>query len=72
MYVYLHKWLVQPFSQEGPFTYVSCVSFIWKWRDLQFKVDTERQIIYILHWDNIYTYNLYCVIKFYLLKFLRA
>ena len=25
-------------------TYVVCVSFIHKWRDLQFKVDSEQQI----------------------------
>ena len=25
-------------------TYVVCVNFIHKWRDLQFKVDSERQI----------------------------
>ena len=25
-------------------TYILCVNFIHKWRDLQFKADTERQI----------------------------
>ena len=25
-------------------TYVVCVNFIHKWRDLQFKVDSERKI----------------------------
>ena len=27
-------------------TYVVCVSFIHKWRDLQFKLDSERQIVW--------------------------
>ena len=27
-------------------TYVVCVNFIHKWRDLQFKVDSERQIFW--------------------------
>ena len=27
-------------------TYVLCVNFIHKWWDLQFKVDTERQILF--------------------------
>ena len=27
-------------------TYVVCVNFIHKWRDLQFKVDSERQIFF--------------------------
>ena len=26
-------------------TYVVCVNFIQKWRDLQFKVDSEQQIL---------------------------
>ena len=28
----------------SPTTYVVCVNFIHKWRDLQFKVDSERQL----------------------------
>ena len=31
-------------------TYVVCVNFIHKWRDLQFKVDSERQIF----WETFY------------------
>ena len=31
-------------------TYVVCVNFLHKWRDLQFKVDSERQIFWELFW----------------------
>ena len=33
--------IIDPVSHT---TYVVCVNFIYKWRDLQFKVDFERQI----------------------------
>ena len=37
-------------------TYVVCVNFIYKWRDLQFKVDSELQIFWETCNDNfIYT-----------------
>ena len=29
--------------------YVVCVNFIHKWRELQFKVDTERQVFFLHH-----------------------
>ena len=35
-------------------TYVMCVNFIHKWRDLQFKVDSERQIWETFHGNFIY------------------
>ena len=34
-------------------TYVVCVIFIYKWGDLQFKVDSERQIFYEKHFTAI-------------------
>ena len=41
-------WSLQPFSQyydlASHTNYVVCVNFIHKWRDLQFEVDSERQI----------------------------
>ena len=44
----IHNWLLQPFSQDYDLashtTYVVCVNFIHKWRNLQFKLDSERQI----------------------------
>ena len=37
-------------------TYVVCVNFIHKWRDLQFKVDSERQIFWeTFHGNFIYS-----------------
>ena len=36
-------------------TYVVCVNFIHKWRDLQFKVDSERQIWETFHGNFIYS-----------------
>ena len=38
LHTYIHNWSLQPT------TYVVCVTFIHKWRDLQFKADSERQI----------------------------
>ena len=48
---YIHNWLLQPFSQDywPSFShhFMLCVLiFIHKWRDLQFKVDSERQIFW--------------------------
>ena len=36
-------------------TYVVCVNFIHKWRDLQFKVDSERQIF----WETFHSNFIY-------------
>ena len=45
---YIHNWSLEPFSQDydlaSHITYVVCVNFIHEWRELQFKVDSERQI----------------------------
>ena len=35
-------------------TYVVCVNFIHKWRDLQFKVDSERQIFWETFHGNFF------------------
>ena len=35
-------------------TYVVCVNFMHKWQDLQFKVDTERQIFWETFHGNFY------------------
>ena len=44
---HIHNWSLQPFSQAYDLashdTYVVCVNFIYKWRDLKFKVDSEQQ-----------------------------
>ena len=46
---YLHNWSLQPFSQDyclvSPTSYVVCGNFISEWRDLQFKFDSEQQIL---------------------------
>ena len=54
------NWSLQPFSLDyypASFTiYLVCVHFIHEWRDLQFKVDSERQIIWeTLHDNSIYS-----------------
>ena len=45
---YIHNWPLQHFSQDYDLascvTYVVWVNFIYKWRNLQFKVDSKRQI----------------------------
>ena len=43
-----HTYSLQQFSQDYNLashkTYVVCVNFMHKWRDLQFKVNSDRQI----------------------------
>ena len=50
IHIYMHNWALQPFSQDyGPTSHttpVVCLNFIRKWRDLQFNVDSERQIFW--------------------------
>ena len=45
--IYIH-WSLQPFSQDYDLashtTHFVCVNFIHEWRDLQFTVDSEREI----------------------------
>ena len=46
-------WIIDVVSHT---TYVVCVNFIHKWRDLQFKVDSERQIYWeTFHGNFIYS-----------------
>ena len=44
----IHNWPLQPSSQDyglaSHTTHVVCVNFIREWRNLQFNVDSERQI----------------------------
>ena len=51
-----HNWSIQPFSEDynlaSHTNYVVCVSFIHKWRGLQFKVDSERQIFFF--WETFH------------------
>ena len=50
-YTYIHNWSLQPFGQDYWPSFLNylccvCVNYIYKWRDLQFKVDFERQIFW--------------------------
>ena len=42
-------------------TYFVCVNFIDKWRDLQFTVDTERQIYFLRNfsWQFLFTLRVF-------------
>ena len=40
--------------------YVVCANFIHKWRDLQFKVDSERQIVLRnFSWQFLFTFRVF-------------
>ena len=56
LYTYIHNWFLLTFSQDYDIgshtTYIVCVN---EWRDLQFKVDSERQIFEKLFY--IYSYS---------------
>ena len=55
IHTYIHNCALQPLSQDYGLasytTYVVCINFIHKWRDLHFKVDTEQQIFEKLSWQ---------------------
>ena len=56
IHTYLHNWSLQPSSQDywPSFSHhlcCVCVKFIHKWRNLQFKVDSERQIFWETSWQ---------------------
>ena len=48
-------------------TYVVCVNFIHKWRDLQFIVDSERQIV----WETFHS-NFYFILRVFARNLLRG
>ena len=48
-------------------TYVVCFNFIHQWRDLQFKVDSERQIF----WE-IFHGNFICILRVFVRNLLRG
>ena len=57
---YIHNWPLQPFSQDyglaSHTTHVVCVNFIRERWDLQFNVDSERQIFEkLFHGSFIYS-----------------
>ena len=60
IHTYIHNWPLQPFSQDyGLASYttrVVCANFIREQRDLQFNVDSERQIFEkLFHDSSIYS-----------------
>ena len=60
---YIHNWPLQPFSQDyglaSHTTQVVCVNFRREWRDLQLKVDSERQIF----WET-FSWQVYLLSEF--------
>ena len=44
--IHIHNWALQPFIQDYDLashtSYSVCVNFIHDWRELQFKIDSER------------------------------
>ena len=53
MLTYIHTYIIDHYNPSvriidlvSHTTYVVCVNFIHKWRDLQFKDDSERQICF--------------------------
>ena len=58
-----YNWSLQPFSQDYDLvshtTYVVCVNFIHEWWDLQFKVDSERQIFEKLFMAILFTLRVF-------------
>ena len=59
----IHNWLLQPCSQDyglaSHITYVVWVILIYKWRDLQFKVDSGQQIFKKLLMAILFTLRLF-------------
>ena len=54
-YVYIHNWPLQPSIQDyglvSHTTHLLCIHFIHEWRDLQFNVDSKRQIFEKFSWQ---------------------
>ena len=63
-HTYLHNWPLQPFRQyfglDSHTTHVVCVNFVRDWRDLQFNVDSERQIFEKLFNGNLFYSQSFC------------
>ena len=63
-HTYIHNWLLQAFSQDyGLASHTShdvCVNFIHEWLDLQFNVDSERQIFEKLFHGSLFYSQSFC------------
>ena len=59
IYTYIHNWPLLSFSLgydlASGTTHVVCINFISEWRDLQFNIDSERQVLFTL---RVFTRNL--------------
>ena len=58
----MHNWLLQHFSQKYDLachtTNVVCINFIYKWPDLQFNIDSERQIF-----KKLFSWQVYLILE---------
>ena len=64
LHTYIHNWPLQPpFSQDyglaSHTSHVECVNFIREWWDLQFNVDSERQIFKKLFMACLFTLRIF-------------
>ena len=62
---YMHNWPLQFFSYDygvaSHTNYVVCLNFICEWRDVQFTVDSERQIFEkLFHVANLFDIQRFC------------
>ena len=64
VHTYINNWSLQPFSQDYDLasrtTCDVCLNFIHTWRELQFKVDSERQIFWDTFHDNFIYSQSFC------------
>ena len=63
VHTYIHNWPLQPFSQDywPSFSHhIYCVLILHKWRDLQFIVNSERQIyLRNFSWQFLFTLRVF-------------
>ena len=64
---YIRNWPLQPFSQDYRPLTLCVLNFIHKWRDLQFKVDSERQIF----WETFHV-NFFFTLRVFARNLLRG
>ena len=61
---HIHNWSLEHFSQDydlaSDITYGVCVNFIHEWRDLQFKVDFNREVFEKLFTTILFILRVFC------------
>ena len=59
-HTHIYNWPLQPFNQDYGLasytTHIVCINFTCEWRDLQFNVDSERQIF-----EETFPGQVYCL-----------